>query len=273
MRARKNKAINAATLLKNSSACPFRWSCQTGFQCFFCTAKFSDMTELRSHTLTHNNKNIVSMLQSQFRNSTLAKVDITDLKCNLCEGRVGLENLNELKMHLVKQHDVEFSTDDLNLMPFRLLNNDYPCQICFKSFNAFFLLNAHMNCHYGSYICEHCGSAFLSERRLSLHIRIHSKDTIVCKICNKQYPNETSMLNHKWKVHLQKQTYKCHCGEVFANKYTYRKHRIDLHGEKKLLHVCEPCNRSFPRKTEYNRHVRKKHLNERSYNCGDEVKI
>ncbi|GBP42778.1 Zinc finger protein 430 [Eumeta japonica] len=260
-----NSRVNAFTILENTTSSPFRWSSQKGFMCFYCSKPHPNIESLRAHTETHKQDKLKSLVNKKSRQRFI-KVDITVLGCRLCSKK--FEKLPDIKTHLVSVHKKKFmKAQHDNVLPYRLSNTDLNCAICEKSFTNFHTLNMHMNTHFGNYVCESCGATFINEERLNIHLSTHENGVYPCNSCNKNFNSPVKLSNHKAVAHSSR-NHRCHsCGETFKSFHLKQTHRIKVHDEKHLLHICEFCNKSYPRRSHLNYHIRRTHLREKNYVC------
>lgn len=131
---------NAAFILENSNAVAFRWM-RGKFMCAYCSNMCANVSEIRTHSQTHE---ILDLFE--VRNSFPLRIDITDLKCRLCNKNV--EDLNYLKTHLFEIHSKKSNdcyTD--GVIPFILTGTEFRCVICKDVYESFMSLLIHMNSH------------------------------------------------------------------------------------------------------------------------------
>lgn len=280
-------------LIFNSNICLFRrtW---TKYKCFFCELTFTCIKEVRNHSNTHTTKEITWKVRV-LKLKSLQKVDISNMKCNLCSNVC--TNLDELRGHLVDNHDVKFEerTRDV-LVPYSLVNNEFKCVVCDAQFEAINKLVIHMNGHYANFVCNFCGFGFPTARSLKAHEKNKHKKN-VCKTCNEVFSNSSELFGHRVKVHkyvckrhcmycdltfltsislhmhkinvhgVEKKEFECsYCGKIYLLKYLLTAHVNATH-LKQRKHACDKCNMVFYTKSELNRHLNTTHVDAKNFAC------
>ena len=81
------------------------------------------------------------------------------------------------------------------------------------------------------YICEVCGSDFIQKSHLTRHMRIHTKETFVCRLCSKPFSRRDKLNCHISRKHQtigdRKHTYPClECGKIFGRKFHLKRHKL-----------------------------------------------
>ncbi|XP_063632122.1 PR domain zinc finger protein 5-like [Cydia splendana] len=262
--------INASTILECSNVTPFKSKSRSGFPCFYCRNIFDNLEQLKNHQSNEHKKSEAKKILSTYgAESLVVYVDVTDLKCLICQ--TGVPNLNELKSHLTKTHlkkmHLEF-TD--RIIPFKLSeNNVYECQLCGFSFETFGSIERHMNTHFRNYVCKDCGTGFVTKYRLKVHIKsMHVGGSFPCEICKKVYTTQQKYKNHVDTVHKLVKRFKCpKCPERFSEYFRRQKHLVQIHNLAPLQYKCNVCDKSFDRRYTLSRHMKRDHLEERDYQC------
>jgi KRAB domain-containing zinc finger protein len=153
------------------------------FECDFCSKRFFDKVQLRTHMMSQH----------------MAKEKL--FKCNQCKYS-GITK-SYLKMHMIVH------------------NKSFKCTKCDKLFRNKAYLAAHLNKHtlpdVKEFVC-HCKKTFKSSRSLTLHrINFHKEKpagNYVCKTCNYATLTATHLKRHEAK-HVKE--FKCHnCSKSFA---------------------------------------------------------
>lgn len=255
---------NALTLFEFSCVYPFIYA-YNKFKCYTCSEEFLDSESLREHSLyNHSIEDIKLELNKKFSDNTL-KVDVKQPQCKLCE--TTLYNLDNLKVHL-KEHgkDIDPSFQD-NIIPFKLGNDTYDCQICGESYHLFRLLIIHMSKHFNNYSCEICGNVFVSKILLQRHLQVHKGGSFPCDKCNKVFANSAKRINHIKSVHLKQSVRTCpFCPERFNSNYARNKHLRIFH-DQATRHKCDICGKHFYLKYQMDLHKRSVHMQERNVEC------
>jgi PR domain zinc finger protein 5 len=264
---------NITTLLANSNLTAFKTKYKNGFPCFYCSTRFDNLDTLRGHQFVHKNDDIRRFVAKKYLpgrpDCLVVYADVTALKCTIC-GQ-DLPNLKELKAHLTKTHNkTMYSNYTDRVIPFKMSNNLYRCQICSFDFETFGSVERHMNTHYRNFVCEECGAGFITKHRLKIHTyALHSRiGTYPCQDCGKNYPTHKKLKLHFDNVHTMTRRIKCpKCPAKFLYYVVRQKHLVDVHGEEPILYRCNVCEKSFKRKYMLSNHIKKDHLCERNLNC------
>lgn len=257
---------NSLKLLANSTIFVFQWN-KSRYRCFCCKEPFSDVNEIRHHTLTnHDLKSIEKKIINQ--QNRLVKVEISDLKCRIC--LLNVENLDFLREHLVGDHKIKFESSEHLLVPFKI-GGELSCQICNEKFNVFRLLNIHMNKHYQKQVCHICGAGFSNLVFLNLH-KTRSHKPLKCRHCNVNFTNKTDKKHHEITVHNvkfeRKLRFPCpYCSERFYQENFRVQHLVEKHGLKRPEFRCNICSKVFITKSLCNNHLKNVHLKEKSHEC------
>lgn len=263
---------NIATLLENSNVTAFMTKFKNGYPCFYCKTIFEDFERLRGHQKEHAKENIQKLVLKKYRkgrpDSLVVYVDVADLKCTLCGECIA--SINELKSHLTKVHKkVLYTNYSDRVVPF-LMSDKYLCQVCSFNFETFGAIERHMNTHYRNYVCEDCGSGFVTRHRLKIHkYNLHSiKGTFPCELCKKTFPNHRRLKIHNDFVHKATKKLQCpKCPAKFSYYYVRQKHLLDVHGETPVIYKCNVCEKEFKRRYPLSIHIKKEHLSQGDFNC------
>lgn len=259
---------NAMALLEFSTAWAFRWF-HGVFYCSYCDAKFADIDPLRDHVITfHSNEPPTKRVFSKITENNMLKIDIGNLSCRLCDNYV--ESLDALKSHLLSFHEKTLNSDYSDgVLPFKLGNDGFQCQICLTQFESFPKVNQHMNTHYQNYICDECGKAFVSKSRFRRHVQSHEVGTFPCGQCEAILLTRVERMCHKLKVHKKGFRYSCpRCSQSFTSYYARAKHLVDEHGQQKIDYDCSACGKTFETGSKRAAHFRLTHANiDKKYDC------
>lgn len=265
--ARKKRAY---TLLDCSRICPFKWMKNLYF-CFYCDAQFTDPAEMRTHHSTHYT---VSLTPSLLRNGVrlkkyeLIKVDITDVGCRLCDDTI--HDFEDLKLHLLEKHDKDIDPKSDGVLPFRITKDSFKCALCEKICDEFKSLNHHMNMHYQNFICEQCGSGFVTPDRLRVHAFSHETGAFKCDAegCDKVFRSRNNKNEHHAIVHMKRKRHRCpQCPETFINYFQRSKHISTIHGVKLKEFKCGLCPKVFTLSGKLGAHVRTAHMKMKRFTC------
>ncbi|XP_063836965.1 zinc finger protein 431-like isoform X13 [Ostrinia nubilalis] len=254
---------NAATFLECTTVKPFFYQ-QANFKCFFCNEVFPEIHSLMQHTAFHVTPERCSLLKQYLRKGKrVIKVDISALKCRLCEQKYS--DLDDIRKHLIAAHKKEFNSAGNGLMAYDLSTNNglLSCHKCSKTFNSFFLLNRHMNVHF-SVVCETCGLGFMSHQRLINHRIVHQNGVHKCDSCQEVFPTKLKLRYHVFKKHENSNAkkikpLKCpHCLERFAEHYRKMTHLKEAHGIT-FSFECPVCKAVLPTRRALTEHTTKLH--------------
>lgn len=261
--------VNASMLLLHSNVTPFRSKSRTGFPCFYCRNVFENLDKLKSHTNEHKKTEVKKILRTYGAECLVVYVDITDLKCNLCDKK--LQSLSELKSHLVNTHKKKMHPEFTDrVIPFKLSQSSvYECQVCGFNFETFGSIERHMNVHFRNYVCKECGTGFVTKYRLKVHCKsMHAGGSFPCASCGKVFTTLQKHNNHVNTVHKLLKRFKCtKCPERFAEYFRRQKHLVQVHGVAPLQYKCNVCDKSFDRRYTLSRHMKRDHLEERDFQC------
>lgn len=265
---------NAMTLLECSTAWAFRWY-HGAFYCSYCDVKFVDTQPLRDHVKCyHLNEPPFEIIFSKLKENNMVKVDVGELYCRFCN--VGLNSVGELKYHIVC-HGRSVNEDYSDgVLPFKLNDDGFLCQVCSLRFLSFPKLNEHMNEHYTNYVCDTCGKGFVSKTRFRTHAHdghasyLYVKGNFPCKLCGEVFSTRTQKANHRYKIHHQGKRYNCpRCPEGFTTYNARLNHLIHYHAERLMEYLCEVCGKSFNSQSKRSAHRRLVHASkdQTSYIC------
>ncbi|XP_030032961.2 zinc finger protein Xfin [Manduca sexta] len=260
--------INTNTILEFSNVIPFKSRACAGFSCFYCPSMFENLSMLRKHSLEHNKTEITKILKTYIPDRLVVNVDVTDLKCSICDEPVS--NLNTLKVHLVGVHNKTLYQEYTDrVIPFKLTNNMYECQVCACKFETFGAVERHMNVHYRNYVCSQCGMGFVTQNRLKVHMyNTHVQGKFPCDQCKKVFVTKQKYKTHVNVIHKMLKRFKCiKCSERFTEYFHRQKHMADVHGIAIIQYKCNVCDKSFERRYALSRHMKRDHLEERDHHC------
>ncbi|XP_068626140.1 zinc finger protein OZF-like [Battus philenor] len=262
----KKHQENLKCILQYSNASMIRGKDAEGYGCNFCPKRFPIPHDLKSHFLLEHNK--VSLTKLPKFTDYLLKLDITHLKCRLCEKL--FSSLDSFCTHLGNDHKKILHTDIKNeIIPFKFESETLQCAVCSAIFTNFKILQEHMHVHFSNYQCEVCCAGFISRRRLVGHQRRHGNTAAPCSHCAKVFSCDQKRRDHEQRIHLGlKKRNKCRfCDEKFADYWTKVDHMVKEHGLPRVVLKCQACDRTFENKRALTRHVKKDHLMERKHVC------
>lgn len=257
---------NALIIFEFSHVYPFIHA-TSKYKCMVCYKLFLEAHLLKVHIDNeHTIADLKEKLTIQVKDKNL-KVDVSSLRCKICS--VTLPTLDELKIHL-KNHgkDINIAFKD-NIIPFKLNENKFDCQICIATYPKLRLLVKHMNSnHFNNFSCEYCGSQFVSLRLLKSHLQSHEIGSFPCSKCSKVFKSAVYRSNHIRVTHLKHLLRICpYCPERFNSNYNRTKHIRIAHKPNTELFKCETCGKGFDLKYHLRLHIRSVHLQERNFEC------
>lgn len=255
----------AMKLLQNSRICPFKWEKNT-FICMYCPELYTDPAELRKHNQIHEDIKMTQISRALGTKPELVKADITDVSCKLCDATI--DCFDTLKIHLIKKHKHNscLKSDD-GILPFKLNQGSFKCGTCDEDFPEYMTLYRHFKNHFQTYICEQCGSGFVSHGALQSHYATHETGSYSCNECGKVFRSKRYMLAHENIVHSKAKTNRCpHCHETFMYYIQKLNHLSSVHGIKVKEFKCDICPSVFITKGWLNKHTRT-HSNEKTHAC------
>jgi len=160
-------------------------------------------------------------------------------------------------------------TDD-NVSPKKKKNmteKEWPCPECPKVFNKQRKLNLHMKIHSDDAIqCDLCENKFVSEQHKKAHMLWHTGNRqYKCEICNKKFYNSTHLITHK-RVHTNERPYACDlCPKRFTVSGALVVHRRIHTGERP--YECQHCDKAFRESGKLRLHMLV-HTGEKPFKCG-----
>ncbi|XP_063390678.1 zinc finger protein 26-like [Cydia fagiglandana] len=260
---------NAQLILEHSNVTAFKGKSRVGLPCFFCKDLFDNIEELRTHQKEHKKSDMKKSLNSLSPYCFIVNIDITDLKCTLCDAN--LNTLEDFKCHLESKHNKKFYTEyEDRVIPFKVpMGNNYICQICGLKFESFGSIERHMNGHFRNYNCDKCDRGFVTNHRLNTHIKtIHVEGSFQCDNCMKVFSSQQKLKSHVDTVHKMLKRFKCtKCPERFTAYFKRYQHLVEIHGQAELEYKCNVCDKVYRKKSMLSQHMKRDHLEERSVQC------
>ncbi|XP_050359490.1 zinc finger protein 708-like isoform X8 [Nymphalis io] len=261
---------NVNEILMNSNATPIRCRGAVGYACCFCTKQFPDPADLKKHTIeSHDEKAKLNFLKRKDMYKFHVKLDITELKCNMCYNNI--DTLEKLIDHLKDVHDIKMFTDIKNqVLPFKFDTERLRCFICMNIYHKFKSLLEHMNVHYRNYVCEVCNAGFVSRAILVQHEESHKLGTFKCDHCPKIFETLRKKRSHEKGIHTHSDVLnKCgYCDEKFKDYRKKEKHLVDVHGIGNPL-KCQSCEKTFANQKVHTVHIKRLHLMDRRHKCSE----
>lgn len=265
---KKKHKENLITILECSNAIPFKNKSLLGFICGYCDATYPDPMDLRTHTEKNHEIERLEFKSSFDMTEYSVKLDITDLSCSMCNGK--MDNLNQLKDHLTVSHSKIFHNDIKDhLMQFKLKKGEvYDCAMCPSTYETFKMLKQHMNKHYSNYGCTKCETSFATKRSLNAHQATHQEGSFKCDLCDKIFSSRTKKQYHEKTKHLGARSISnCpFCDTPFRSYYQRNQHLVKVHNSE-AQYKCNVCNKGYILKSLLMCHIKKNHLMEKNCQC------
>uniref|UniRef100_A0A182MBX1 C2H2-type domain-containing protein n=1 Tax=Anopheles culicifacies TaxID=139723 RepID=A0A182MBX1_9DIPT len=198
--------------------------------CRECGDTFENGMELLEHSETHNR--------------------YEPHECQLC-GEKFLEEAT-IKQHVQERHGNELTTTS--------------CAICGKRCKSQTTLIKHAWDHSRerTHSCSQCGKTFHHMTRLKRHMESHRNKTVRCEVCNQEFPDGRTLMNHRHS-HTKSNEYPCHeCGKTFGSRSSQQIHMRIHTGERP--YACRYCWKAFADGGTLRKHERI-HTGEKPYAC------
>ncbi|KAI5631831.1 gastrula zinc finger protein xFG20-1-like isoform X4 [Phthorimaea operculella] len=255
-------------LLASSNATAIRNHSDKGYGCCFCREQFQDPAELKTHNTEKHIADIAKFKGVKEQSKFFVKMDITNLKCNICEGE--FTTIEQLITHLNEEHSLNIFPDIKRLiLPFKFDSKELCCCECWQTFHTFKILQEHMHSHYSNYICDVCSSGFVTRNSLILHRASHETGSFKCTYCQKIFDSQQKARMHETKMH-ENAAPKCvckFCNERFKDFRKKQKHLEQVHGVASTTYKCNACDKSFSYKNTLRYHTKRYHLMLRPHKC------
>ncbi|XP_034838038.1 zinc finger protein draculin-like [Maniola hyperantus] len=255
--------INTVLIVTYSYACPFL-NRISFYYCFYCKDQFTNPTELRDHTLSHDPK----LFENTIEHNKIPIIDITRIDCRLCPEKI--DDVETFKTHITSQHQKVLYPVTNEFLKFKLTPNNLTCTECNEVFPFFDSLKKHMIEHFGTHTCDECGARFIEVSLLRSHIKKkHNKvdANYPCEICGKNLKSKYSMGLHVATVHEKKPTINCYkCDAAFLSYALRNRHLIEAHGDKRTF-PCKLCDKVYNRRKTLIEHHRRNHLKVFNHQC------
>ena len=145
--------------------------------------------------------------------------------------------------------------------------NQFPCNVCEKSFPILSLLVKHVMIHTGEkpHSCEICKEVFSSKIDYKAHRKTHLANSYDCDICGKSFKFQKYLNKHK-KLHNSEKAIICDiCGKSFTVQRYMARHKKEAHGHVNE-YSCDKCKESFTTRNKLLSHM-KTHDTGNIYDC------
>lgn len=266
----KKHRTNIKNIIEFSNATPIRCFSGVGYRCCYCRDNYPNPNDLKAHTLNkHNVKARKVLMQRNLLSAFVVRLDITGLKCQLCDSEV-LNTIEDLMKHLISRHEKKLHLDvKSHLLPFKF-DDGLKCAICAKDFTKYRSLIEHMNMHFRNYICDICETGYPTKRMLGQHFNMHKLGVFNCEYCSKSFNTEQKKKIHERHVHIYGHSnFLNKCGVCLARFKSYRakeQHMMVTHGVSSEV-KCQACEKVFKNQRQLSIHVQRDHLMRRPHKC------
>ena len=182
--------------------------------------------------------------------------------CEICN--LACSNKFTLHRHMIEQHG-SFQMDNTS----SILQQDFPCQLCEKSYKYERNLKEHVkNSHTqkSSFRCEVCSCEFSVKSSLKVHMAaqhgitefgshiLHKETkTFRCNTCGMVFRKSSNLKAHE-RTHMNSDKFTCdQCGKQFTVKTSLNRH-VKVHTPIRDQYSCEICKKSFLSRGSLGRH-------------------
>lgn len=271
MRKAKRSARNSiAYVFNNTTVVPFK-RYHNRFRCFYCPKEYTSCNDLRNHSVEEHpicDVKLKCMKLSGLGYQYMGiKVDSSILACKLCLDHYA--DLKALLTHLESEHGAKLGDCINKLIPFKLIDDQYPCPQCGEEFASFGVTLIHFNKEHNTenrVLCVTCGESFHGVTSLQIHKNRcnAAPDRFKCSRCDLGFYNKSQLTRHLGIAH-KKKVFKCPlCPEFFASEHFKMTHITKDH---KGGHRCTHCDASFMFRSRLIQHIRRLHLQEKNEKC------
>lgn len=178
-------------------------------------------------------------------------------ECDICKKMFSTKDT--IRYHILRVHA------PLTLRKFK-------CDLCIKSYITESELRKHYNqTHHkgGHLMCSECGSTFLNNSQLMVHITKHTGEKpYPCTFdgCSKRFRTKTGRTEHL-RSHTGEKPYKCpvdECDRCFSYAVDLRRHKFNAHKIYSAKHPCQICSEIFPEGFLLKKHMKKHNIHTQS---------
>lgn len=249
------------------------------YNCIDCNIEFKSLQEIGDHMTTHemrlkwknfvvakNDKNIINEYIKDIKNipfmSNVNVISDNVYECKICSDKTQYINLEEISRHMLTKHNS---------------NDIYRCFLCLKLVMTKRKFSVHIhtkhNLNKKDFICRICNKNYKTNHSLLTHIKnIHSEsrtktnEQLECDICKKKYTGINSLKLHMQRYHLSdNKKFEC---DVCQKKFLFQSY-LDIHKKNhsdSKHFFCELCGQGFKYKKSMVSHEQS-HLGIKKFKC------
>lgn len=248
------------------------------YNCIDCNIKFDSLQEVGNHMTTHemrlkwknfvvakNDENIINEYVKDIKNipfmSNVNKIDENIYECKICSIKTQYINLEEISRHMLTKHNS---------------NDIYRCFLCQKLVMTKRKFSVHIhtkhNLNQKDFTCRICNKNYKTNHSLLSHIKNihsenHTREQFQCDICKKKYAGLSSLKLHMQRYHLSDNNKKFEC-DVCHKKFLFQSY-LDIHKKNhsdSKHYFCELCGQGFKYKKSLVSHEQS-HLGIKKFKC------
>lgn len=247
------------------------------YNCIDCNIKFDSLQEIGNHMTTHemrlkwknfvvakNDENVINEYIKDNKNipfmSNVNKIDENVYECKICSVNTRYNNLEEISRHMLTKHNS---------------NDIYRCFLCQKLVMTKRKFSVHIhtkhNLNQKDFICRICNKNYKTNHSLLTHMKNihsanHTNEQLECDICKKKYAGLNSLKLHMQRYHLSdNKKFEC---DVCQKKFLFQSY-LDIHKKNhsdSKHYFCELCGQGFKYKKSLVSHEQS-HLGIKKFKC------
>ncbi|XP_013163675.1 PREDICTED: zinc finger protein 699 isoform X14 [Papilio xuthus] len=250
---------NAEIIIRYTTASPFRVNVKS-VTCVYCGDLYQDPEQFRVHMANEHKPFSLHMAFAKLPKSEYVKVDITNMKCRLCQ--IEYKTLEIMGLHLIETHSKDIALESpLGVMPFTLDKDNWNCAVCNKNLPSLLHLNKHTLTHFQSFVCDVCGKSYIASTGLLTHVRSKHENEYkaYCKRCQVIFPSMKAKQIHQ-RTDKSCMTHCClECPERFPSYEYKQRHMAEAHGFVRNEYNCLRCPLTFTHRQAFYDHFKKAH--------------
>ncbi|MGH0143513.1 UNVERIFIED_CONTAM: hypothetical protein FKN15_040169 [Acipenser sinensis] len=147
-------------------------------------------------------------------------------------------------------------------------SSEFICNQCGARYSSLDMFQTHLKTHLENQAlpkltCPQCNKEFPNQESLLKHVTIHFMITstyYICESCDKQFTSVDDLQKHLLDMHTFV-FFRCTlCQEVFDSKVSVQLHLAVKHSNEKKVYRCTSCNWDFRHESDLQLHVKHNHL-------------